>query len=315
MGYNIDTKIMSEIATILQDNALQKVNLNFSGHETFPFRYTWLKKAVDAISKDSGAFDLDTALSDLGVGKNMVMAIEHWALVAGVIEKSKEGLQVSEFGRKLLSNNGWDPYLEDVASLWLLHWKLCTDIAGATSWYFVFNKLTQIEFTKEQLVHEIKQYAAVHNYKKSLNMIDRDVDCLIRTYVPSRAVQQNILEDSLECPLTELSLIQEMGQKGLYVFSRGYQRELPDEIFIYALLTFWDRFNKQRGSISFEDIAYSECSPGQVFKIDEDSLAHRLEGIEKLTHGILRYDETSRLRQVYRNKQENPDVYLSRYYK
>lgn len=306
---------MTDIATIPQDNALQKVNLNFSGHETFPFRYTWLKKAVDAISKDPEAFDRDTAISELGVGKNMVMAIEHWALVTGVLETDKKGLRVSSFGEKLLSNNGWDPYLEDMASLWLLHWKLCTNMNDATSWYFVFNKLTQIEFTKEQLCHEIRVFATINNYKKSLKMVDRDVDCLIRTYVPSKAVQQNILEDSLECPLTELSLIQELGQKGLYVFSRGYQRELPDEIFIYALIVFWDRFHKSRGAISFEDIAYSECSPGQVFKIDEDSLAHRLEGIEKLTHGVLRYDETSRLRQVYRSKPESPDTYLRKYYK
>jgi len=306
---------MTETDTIPQEKTPQKTILNFSGHETFPFRYTWLKKAVDAISKDPEAFDRDTAIADLGVGKNMVMAIEHWALVTGVIEKSKGVLRVSEFGDNLLANKGWDPYLEDIASLWLLHWKLCTNMSGATSWYFVFNKLTQIEFTKEQLTHEIRVFATINNYKKSLNMVDRDVDCLIRTYVPSKAVQQNILEDSLECPLTELSLIQELGQRGLYVFLRGYQRELPDEIFVYALLTFWDRFHKSRGAISFEDIAYSECSPGQVFKIDEDSLAHRLEGVEKLTHGVLRYDETSRLRQVYRNKSESPDVYLRKYYK
>ena len=28
------------------------VQHSFSGHETFPFRYPWLKKGVDAVRKD-----------------------------------------------------------------------------------------------------------------------------------------------------------------------------------------------------------------------------------------------------------------------
>ena len=34
----------------------RSARVSFSGHETFPFRYTWLKKAVDAVDADPYAF-------------------------------------------------------------------------------------------------------------------------------------------------------------------------------------------------------------------------------------------------------------------
>jgi hypothetical protein len=35
---------------------------SFSGHETFVFRYTWLKKAVDAVRVDPRVFGQDNAI-------------------------------------------------------------------------------------------------------------------------------------------------------------------------------------------------------------------------------------------------------------
>jgi hypothetical protein len=45
---------------------------SFSGHETFPFRYPWLKKGYDAVRADRNVFQRDDAITTLGVGKNMV---------------------------------------------------------------------------------------------------------------------------------------------------------------------------------------------------------------------------------------------------
>ena len=297
----------------------KKCKLTFSGHETFPFRYTWLKKVVDAVSKDEFFFNKETALSDLGVGKNMVYSMRHWGKLTGMIQEidDKErgrSYEITEFANKLLSDGGWDPYLEDTATLWLLHWKICTNLEKATTWYFAFNCLAQIEFTKEQLIHELTSFAEANEFITSVKSIDRDVSCFIRTYVASKKSKQSVHEDSLDCPLTELSLIEEFGQHGLYVFSRDQQQDLPDEIFTYALIDYWDQHHSAKGVLSFEDIAYGLGSPGLVFKINEDSLAYRLDSLEKLTNGDFRYDETSMLRQVYRVKKVDPEKYVRKYY-
>ena len=66
-----------------------------SGHETFPLRYGWLKKALDAVS-DTGdsqpgrsVFLCDDAIARFGVGKNMVASMRHWAVAVGVIEEER----------------------------------------------------------------------------------------------------------------------------------------------------------------------------------------------------------------------------------
>lgn len=61
----------------------------FSGHETFSFRYPWLKKGYDAVCDDGSVFLRDNAMTTLGLGKNMVRSIRHWCLTAGIVEASR----------------------------------------------------------------------------------------------------------------------------------------------------------------------------------------------------------------------------------
>lgn len=101
---------------------------SFSGHETFPFRFPWLKKGFDAVREDGNVFARDDAITTLGVGKNMVRSIRHWCLTAGIIEENPKGepgaLQPTKLGKLLFADRGLDPYLEDSATLWLLHWQI-----------------------------------------------------------------------------------------------------------------------------------------------------------------------------------------------
>src|SRR3972149_1998131 len=102
----------------------------FAGHETFTLRYGWLKKAVDAVNEDPLTFTRDDALVRLGVGKNMVRSIRHWGLATGILEEDSQAnnrgrsIRPSPLGKLLFSRRGLDPYLEDPATLWLLHWQL-----------------------------------------------------------------------------------------------------------------------------------------------------------------------------------------------
>src|SRR5438067_787440 len=112
----------------MSNTAENVVNYRFSGHETFPCRYTWLPKAVQSLAQDPALFrNEDQAMVRLGVGKNMVRAIRFWADAAGVSASLPDGaLAVSRFGADLLGERGCDPFLEDVRTLWLIHWKIAT---------------------------------------------------------------------------------------------------------------------------------------------------------------------------------------------
>ncbi|MBK8432858.1 MAG: DUF4007 family protein [Chloroflexi bacterium] len=66
----------------------------FGGHETFPFRYGWLKRGMDATTKTPNIFSQDHALVELGVGKNMVRSIRHWCLAMNLMEETQESRSI-----------------------------------------------------------------------------------------------------------------------------------------------------------------------------------------------------------------------------
>ena len=83
-------------------------------------------EAIHHVGQDSDLFsDESLAMVRLGVGKNMVRAIKFWAEMSGMIRfHEQEGGQVTPLGIQILGHEGHDPYLENIQTLWLIHWKL-----------------------------------------------------------------------------------------------------------------------------------------------------------------------------------------------
>jgi hypothetical protein len=296
--------------------------VSFYGHETFPFRHSWLWKGINAVSQDPAFFARERAMVELGVGKNMVQAIRYWCLAAQLMGEdfgsgAGRGRYVpTKIGRRIFASGGFDPYMEDPATLWLLHWLIASNARQATTWFWMFSHWNNTEFTKERAADEIQAWLEKHGYRPvSENSLKRDVDCFVRTYTRGRQSKQAILEDSLDCPLVELRLISELGDGRTHQFQRGPQTSLPNEVLAFALVEFWRACNSQTNTLAFAKIAHDPSSPGRVFKLDEDSLASRLERLEALTKGALYYDETSGLKQVSKRSEVAPLELLTRYYR
>jgi hypothetical protein len=293
-------------------------NGSFAGHESFPFRYTWLRKAMKFVASDPQAFGRDDAIVELGVGKNMVKSMRHWALACGVIEevagtRGRE-LKVSEFGERLFEDDGWDPYLEDHGTLWLLHACLASNPEWATTWYWVFNNLPQPEFTKPELAKWLLDFAAERGWGRvAETSIRRDVDCFIRTYVPVEPTRTTPIEDTLDCPLVDLRLVREVG-RGHFIVARGAQPTLPDELVAWSLAEQIANSESSAGTLSLEKIAYAPGSPGRIFCLGEDALIAHLERLGQLTLNAVTFDDTAGLRQVLVNRKPNAMEILKRYY-
>jgi len=294
---------------------------SFSGHETFVFRYGWMKKAVDACTDDPKAFGEDDAIVKLGVGKNMVRSIRHWGLATGVIEEELGSrgtmLRPTELGEFLFGRGGQDQYLEDPNTLWLLHWNILSNPQRCTTWHMAFNALPSNEFTRDQLTHRIEEEVRRRNSKAmpSGNTLKRDVEIFMRTYIPARNSRGVVAEDSLDCPLVELYLLEEVPGSDAIQMRRGPKITLSNHIFAYTLIDFWDRNVAQRETLAFSEVAYEKGSPGIAFKLDENSLVERLERLEHVTGGDLLYTETAGLKQVSRKMSRPKSEYLEEYYR
>lgn len=284
----------------------QKIPAHFSGHETFPLRQMWLKKAFDK-SNDDGrvpkpTFTDEHAIASFGVGKNMVSSIRHWALACDVLRDSPDdpnSFDVSPIAGEILRDDGLDPYAESPTTAWYAHWRLARKGTRATTWCWLFNNVTAPTFTRQELEAPLEDFARTLSPKRKLSAstLSRDLETCLRSYAPRSAGGSP--EDFAEPLLGELGLLQEV-HKGQYAFRRGPKATLHDALFAYALLDYWDSSADGLSSMAFETIAYGEGSPGRVFKLDEDSVAERLMGLGDLTNGFLAWTDTAGLRQVHR---------------
>lgn len=283
-----------------------------SGHETFPLRYGWLKKAFDAIEatesdpENKSVFLRDDAIARFGVGKNMVASMRHWAAAAEIIEESQgaNSIRATAFGRRLFGDRGLDPYMEHPATLWLVHWKLASR-PSKTTWFWAFNHYPALTFEREHLVKGIARIAKERGWSRvAPTTIKNDVACFVRTYVAQQPSGQAGNDDALESPLTELGLIKAIGKRDGFRFVRGPKATLGDGIFIYALLDFWSGYSRA-ATLSFEAIVHEPGSPGRVFLLDENDVVDRLAGLDELTGGELRWSETAGLKQVVRESEVN----------
>ena len=293
----------------------------FSGHETFPFRYAWLKKGLDGLIRKPSLFTSEDAVVELGVGKNMVRSIRHWCLATRVIEerdaliggRTRE-LQASQFGTNLFLDPAWDAYMEDDASLWLLHWNLATNEARATTWYWAFNLCKEQEFSLDEMTLALGKWLEGYDARVSASSLRNDVSCLVRTYAAVKRGPGSTAEETLECPLTNLGMLSEIPGERRFRFHNGQKTSLPTGIFAYALLDCWQRRHPAQQTLSVREITHGEGSPGRVFRLDDDAVLGYLDELDDLTSGRLTFSDSVLIRQVVRRAEIVPEEILNDYY-
>lgn len=303
------------------------IKFRFSGHETFPCRYAWLPKAVTKLQEKPNLFaDEDDAMVTLGVGKNMVRAIRFWADASGVAEPAKDaaGMLVTDLGRELLGEDGYDPYLEDVQTLWLLHWTLSTSADQPLfAWHYMLNYWHRPDFTRTEALHAFQREAERLAKRLSAVTLEHHYTTFLHTYLPTRGDKGTVLEENLDCPLTELNFIEKVGERSapdsnrrepIYAFRVEEKPEISPALFVLALNDFWNKRHATERTLPFREVAVGETSPGQVFKLPEAAVRERLESIEKESQALFSFQESSALSQVVRVRQAQPQSLLRRVY-
>ncbi len=278
----------------------------FARHETFHPRFGWLKKGFDKASDDNSIFSKESAPTTLGVGKNMVKAIKYWCITFKVVHESKVNGKFihkpTEFAENLLGENGWDPFLENPSSLWLLHWNLFKMPCYSPAWFFTFNELNKIDFSADDLLYSLKEYRDRKFPSKRIldSSLNKDVNCLLRMYV-EKAGRQNLKEESLDCPFTDLGIINAYTDSKKFTFNFGDKPSLPPEIIVSACLEFSSTFKDDARTISISRLLYDAGSPGQVFKLTESSLSSAIETISVKAKDINLTDTAGMVQFAYDN--------------
>jgi len=289
--------------------------LVFSGHETFSCKQFWLKKGYDFVNNNM-TFNNDDAVVDLGVGKNMVSSIRYWCRAFGIIDEKDD--TPTQLGNYIFSDNGYDPYLEDIGTLWLLHYNLIKK-NKASLYALLFNEFRKerIDFTKEHLHSFLKRKC---NEDKSVNYnektITTDINVFFRNYASPERKAKIDIEDVFSNIFLDLELIHQYTKVGIdgkmedwYRLGSEKNDNLPSEIVLYSIID-----NYEDKTISFKQLLSGINSPGNIFALNAEELYKHIVNITNKFAGIV-YSETAGNRTLQFKEQINKWEILNEYYR
>ncbi len=287
--------------TMISKKIQEIERFSFSGHETFQCKSLWLKKGYDFI-KEGKKFTVEDAVVDLGVGKNMVTAIRFWLRAFGMTKND----EITEIADYIFDNNdGKDPFIEDLGTLWLLHYMLVASLeASIYSLFFVVFQKEKKEFTRDQLFLFLKRKALEKGNPNwyNDNTIRKDISVLIHNYqVPD---ESKAFEDFLVL-LIDLNLIVETEKNHYSINYEGKQRFIPD-ILLYAIID-------QKGEdivMSYEDL----FEIALVFCLSQSELDENLRILEEKYPTYIRFTDDSGIKQLLFIRELDKNSVLDFYY-
>ncbi len=289
-----------------------RVIIRLKGHEKFVLREGWLNKGIQVISKSieengySRIFLGDNGTDELGVGSNMVKSIRYWLKAFGLTEESPgKGVRLSSLGKLILQ---YDPYFEDINTLWLLHSIIARNADNATTWYLFFNYCDIEEFTKNELElilnRELKKYYNSDKYANS--SLKDDIDVLLNMYCKERASDFDP-EDKNICPLSDLGLIKKV--KDDYHRVQADMSKLHDLIILYELCNLFGN----ESNINIERIVMGENGLSKIYHLSNVIANAYLDKLEY--RGYIQVNRTAGLDMVYLTHGMKQKEIIEEYYK
>ncbi|MES9901841.1 MAG: DUF4007 family protein, partial [Sedimenticola sp.] len=261
-------------------------------------------------------FSSEDATVTLGVGKNMVNAIRFWLLATRFIESVERGYKTTVLGEAIFGPDGYDPYLEDEATIWLIHWLIASNPEQATAWFWFFNHFHKPEFETAEVVAALLDFTQQKiTAKCAATTIEKDAALVLRMFARARGNTRTPLEDMLDSPLTQLKLITQSSTGRGYVSALAERDGLPIGIFGYALAELFNDLDVSE--LPTKDLMYSKAgytSPGAVFRLTENALLAKLEKLIYALPGFFEVRETAGIHQVYRVSEVDPMRLLAFHY-
>ncbi|WP_339715123.1 DUF4007 family protein [Cyclobacterium amurskyense] len=280
----------------------------FSGHDSFQCRQLWLKKGYDYVQEGKNFNDED-AVVQLGVGKNMVSSIRFWLKAFNIIDNKDVP---TEFGKRLFDDEtGYDPFLEDEASLWLLHYLLVKN-GFASIYSIIFNEFRKekLLFNKETFVNYVKRIGESNPH---LNFNENTVakDYIVFANLYKSDPESKDIEDSFSGILSEIELLKTTGKgKDEQFFIENSERDkLPESIVLYAILD-----NPNYGnSISLNSLEFDINSPGSMFALNRSGLMNKISDIVDDFKDITFTDQAG-IKELQFKTKADPYTILDKYY-
>lgn len=259
------------------------MKMRFRAHDTFFIRKGWLNKGMRNVHDDPAVFmgTNNNPMDVLGIGANMVKALRYWLQAVGITEEPSTGRKEQRFtalGELIYEN---DPYIEEMGTLWLLHYRLVCNIRDATAWYYFFNEFKLTEFTRDDFIVQIGNYIRMNGEEVSERSLEDDYNCIINTYVPRiKSNPEKVQpESNIDCPFGELGLVDISNKK-----AKIYKKSIPKKDTLHPLILLAIILDQagDRREVKISSIQNDVFNAGKVFNLDIITLINLLFKIEMM---------------------------------
>lgn len=286
--------------------------MRFRAHETFFVRKGWLYKGIKNVRRKPDIFsDRKNNPTDiLGIGTNMVRSLRYWLQVTGLTNEVNTGgrhQELTDFARIIWEN---DRYMEEMGTLWLIHYKLATQKENATTWYYFFNEFNMQEFDKNDFINTIRLYTQINNVNVADSSLEGDFDCLINTYLNKNKMsnEKQNPEENISCPLNELHLIDIIDKKKKTYKKMSPQKGLLHPLIVLAVIV----DNAKDCEIKISSILNDKKNAGKIFNLDIILLTDILYELQKLNY--IQVNRTAGLDVVILTQKMTFDQVVEQYY-
>lgn len=259
--------------------------MKFRAHDTFFIRKGWLSKGMKYVHSKPDVFVAkdENPMDVLGIGANMVKALRYWLQAVGLTEEPNSGKRVQTFtplGQSVFTN---DRYIEELGTLYLLHYRLSSNKTDATAWYYFFNEFTMSEFSRDDFVDFLQRRIRMEDSDATvaIRSLNDDFSCIINTYLPRYKTSPNRVapESNIDCPLGELGLIDILSKE-----KKTYRKAIPVASTIspwVALAIIVDQAGESK-EISLNELLTAPCNIGKTLNLDAISMLDVLYQIERI---------------------------------
>ena len=270
--------------------------MKFRAHDTFFIRKGWLSKGMRCVADKPDVFVSreENPMDVLGIGANMVKALRYWLQAVGLTTETNKGKRTQTFtdlGKIVFEN---DTYIEELGTLYLLQYRLASQVDDATAWYFFFNEFNMTEFSREDFVSALQKYIKRRDRETeyAIRSLNDDFQCIINTYLPRYKSNPTKVspENNIDCPLGELGLVDILNRK-----RKTYKKSIPSSNTLnpYIVLAVIADNAKGRKEITLNELLTAPCNIGKVFNLDSITMLDALYRIEKT--GLIRINRTAGL--------------------
>lgn len=264
--------------------------VKLKGHESFSIREGWLTKGIFEIKENPKVFSEKNQTDIFGIGTNMVKSLKYWLLVSSLIEEQKNGYVLSELGQLIME---YDPYMEDIFCLYLIHSQIAQNTERALIWNIFFNKCHMKSFSKKELQERIEYILESENLEYNAKILGDEISALLKTYVSEQ--KDDTPENNFTCPLVELKLLKKIDKD-------TYKKEKSSISNLDSYIVYWLILNqvKERESINIEELLKEDNSVSNLLNLDKILLNEYLDILKRL--GLITLNRTAGLNMVYINQ-------------